>query len=399
LAPHAPKKLLHSRMTEIEIIGGSDAIARLGPLWAEVASHGRLGAFETFDLVQPAASLAQQHGSEPLVVMVRENGRPVSLLPLRRERLLGARTAVPLLQPLAQYADVVGKALDAACFAPMCAQLTKSGFDLILLRKVRADSGLHPLLDGHALSQRATERALYIDLRSYESFATFDASFSSTTRRNRRQRRKRLESEAGPLSFDVLRGNNAVAAFDTAIAWKRRWLADRGISSPVFDRGPWETLLRGAVSSGAAIVSRLSAGSTPVAMEVGFAEGATYISYLGAFDARFGAYSPGQEQMLRTVAWCFEQGLERYDLLAPADDYKRQWVRKDTGVALDDYAIALTQVGRGVAEVRRHVRPLARDIYLKLTPEIRVAGGRYGVPAAAAAAAAVCASMVIATLE
>jgi CelD/BcsL family acetyltransferase involved in cellulose biosynthesis len=102
--------------------------------------------------------------------------------------------------------------------------------------------------------------------------------------------------------------------------------------------------------------------------------------------------------MLRTIAWCFAQGFTRYDLLAPADDYKRQWARTDTGVALDDYAIALTSVGRGIAGVRRHVRPLARDLYLRLRPEIRVAGGRYGVPAAAAAAA-VCASMVIATLE
>ena len=102
--------------------------------------------------------------------------------------------------------------------------------------------------------------------------------------------------------------------------------------------------------------------------------------------------------MLRTIAWCFEQGFSRYDLLAPADDYKRQWTRTGTSVAVDDYAIALTHVGRGVAELRRHVRPFARDFYHRLSPEMRVAGGRYGMPAAALAAAAA-AGAVIAVIE
>lgn len=385
-------------MNDIEIISGSDAIAQLGPLWAEAAAHAGLGAFETFDLMRSAAALAEQRGSTPHVVVVREGGRAVSLLALRCKRLLGARTAVPLVQPLAQYADVIGKALSPERLSEICRRLSQQRIDLLLLRKVRADSGLHAAFAAHGLSQRAEERALYIDLQAYPSFGAYDASFSSTTRRNRRQRRRKLEAAAGPLAFEVLSGSEAEAAFDTAIAWKRRWLAERGISSPVFDAGPWEALLRSMVSSGAAIVMCLKAGGAPVAIEVGFADRSTYMAYLGAFDPAHSAHSPGQEQMLRTIAWCFAQGFTRYDLLAPADDYKRQWARRDTGVAIDDYAVALTHVGRGVAGVRRRVRPLARDFYLRLTPEIRLAGGRYGVPAAAAAAA-VCASMVLSTLE
>lgn len=387
-------------MNDIEIISGPGAVARLGPLWAEAeaATHAGLGAFARFDLVQAAAALAERAGNMPFVVVVREGGRAVSLLALRRERLLGARTAVPLLQPLAQYADVAGKALTPQTLADLCGRLSKLGIDLLLLRKVRADSGLHDALVAHGLSQRAEERALYIDLAAYPSFEVYAASFSGATRRNRRQRRQKLEAAAGPLSFEVLSGTPAEAAFDTGLAWKRHWLAERGISSPVFDAGPWEALLRGMVSSGAAIVTCLKAGAAPVAVEVGFADRSTYVAYLGAFDPAHGAHSPGQEQMLRTIGWCFEEGFTRYDLLAPADDYKRQWARTDTGVAIDDYAVALTHVGRGVAGVRRHVRPLARDLYLRLKPEIRVAGGRYGVPAAAAAAA-VCASMVLSTLE
>ncbi len=386
-------------MDEIEIASGFDAIARLHPLWNEAgARSGGLGVFERFDLVEAAACIATQAGAEPLVVMVRRQGRVETLLPLRRERRLGARIAVPLVHPLAQYTDVAGKPLAAHELPPLCGKLAEKGIDVLLLRKVRADSGLFEALTQHAQSQRANESALYIDLQAYSNFAAYDASFSSRTQRNRRQRRQRLEAAAGPLSFDVLRGNEAMAAFDTAVAWKRAWLAERGISSPVIASGHWENLLRGTVSSGAAIVTALCAGGSLAAIEVGFGDRSTYVSYLGAYDPKLSAFSPGQEQMRRTIAWCFDQGFARYDLLAPADDYKRQWARTDTAIAIDDYAIALTHVGRGMAELRRHIRPLARDIYHSLSPEMRVAGGRYGVPAAAAAAA-MCAGAVIAALE
>ncbi len=387
-------------MNDIEIVSGHPAISGLAPLWHEAAAHGCVRTFETFELVRGAAKVAEDNGSEPLVLVFRRNGKVASLLALRAERLMGARMAIALVHPLAQYADTAGAALEPLEFERACRMLAKRGINALLLRKVRADSGLHGVLSRRGHSQDASETALYIDLSAYESFAAYDGSFSSTTRRNRRQRRQKLETLAGPLSFAVLRGAEALPAFDTAIAWKRDWLAARGISSPVFDGGAWEGLLRGMVSSGEAIVSTLRGGDKLVAVEVGFADDKTYIAYLGAFEPELGTVSPGQEQMLRTIAWCFEQGFARYDLLAPADDYKRQWARKETGVSIDDYMVALTAVGRGVAEVRRRVRPVARDLYLRLSPDVRAAGGRYGKPAATvAAAAALCASAVLAAIE
>ena len=386
-------------MDDIEIASGFEAIARLEPLWNEAGARSGVGAFERFELVRAAAQLAERRGAEPLVAVLRRKGRAVSLLPLRCERLLGARTAVPLVYPLAQYTDVAGEALNPDDLVRLCDLLGRKGTDVLLLRKVRQDSGLYAALSRHARSQRARETAHYIDLQAYETFAAYDASFSSRTRRNRRQRQQRLESQAGPLSFEVLHGAEAAAACDTAVIWKRRWLAARGVSSPVFDAGDWERLFRAAVCSGGAIVTVLKAGAALVAVEIGFADRTSYVSYLGAYDEAFSAFSPGQEQMLRTIAWCFEQGFARYDLLAPADDYKRHWSREGTGVAIDDYAIALTHVGRGITALRRHVRPIARDFYHGLSPELRVAGNRYGAPAAAVAAAAATAGALIVALE
>jgi CelD/BcsL family acetyltransferase involved in cellulose biosynthesis len=386
-------------MDDIEIVSGLDAIARLDTCWAEVGARaGGIGVFERFELVRAAADVAQQRGSEPMVAVFRREGATKTLLALRRERFMGVRAAVPLVYPLAQYTDVVGDGLGARELDRLCHRLSQSGTDLLLLHKVRADSGLYEAVTANAQSQRAADTALYIDLQSFKTFDAYDSSFSSKTRRARRQRRQRFEAAAGPLSFGMARGDEAVAAFDTALAWKRAWLAERGVSSAVFDSGAWERLLRGTVTSGQAVVSVLRAGDALAAVEIGFVDKTSYVAYLGTFDPLFSSFSPGQHQMLGTIAWCFDQGFSRYDLLAPSDDYKRQWARADTDVAIDDYAIALTHVGRGVAEVRRHVRPLARDIYRRLSPELRVAGGRYGVPAVAAAAA-MCAGAVIASIE
>lgn len=389
-----------SAMDDFEIVSGFDAVARLQPLWNEAgAQSGGVGAFARFEIVRAAAQLAERRGAEPLVAVRRRDGHTLSLLPLRRERLFGARAAVPLVYPLAQYTDVAGQALSPDDLSRLCKLLARRGVDVLLLRKVREDGGLFEALSQHAQSQRTPETALYIDLAAYGTFAAYDASFSSRTRRNRRQRLQKLEAEAGPLTFEVLRGADAAAAFDTAVAWKQRWLAQRGMSSPVFDSGDWERLLREIVCSGGTIVTTLKAGADPIAVEVGFKDRTSYVAYLGAYDEKLASFSPGQEQMLRTIAWCFDQGFTRYDLLAPADDYKRHWARTDTGVAIDDYAIALTSVGRGIAELRRHVRPIARDLYHRLSPEMRAVGGRYGVPAAAVAAAAAAAGVVMAAIE
>lgn len=386
-------------MDAIEIASGFDAIARLQPLWSEADARFGVGAFEQFDLVLAAARLAERQGAQPLVAVLRNAAGGTSLLPLRRERLIGARAVLPLLHPLSQYTDAAGAALVPEQLAGLCDMLRRQGTDLMLLRRVREDSRLHAAVSLKAKSQNARDTAPYIDLAGFGTFTAYEASFSSRTRRNRRQRLQRLEKQEGPLSFEVLRGVEAAAAFETAVAWKRRWLAERGISSPVFGSMDWTGVLRESVCRGTTIVTGLKAGPTLVAVEAGFAGRSDYIAYLGAFDERLAGFSPGQEQMLRTIAWCFEQGFARYDLLAPADDYKRQWTRTETAVAIDDYAVALTHVGRGVAEIRRHVRPLARAVYHRLPPEMRAAGGRYGMPAAAAAAAAMAASAAIAVVE
>jgi hypothetical protein len=133
------------------------------------------------------------------------------------------RVAVPLLYPLAQYTEVSGQPLSPDELLRLCDALKTAGTDVLLLRKVREDSGLFEALSQHGQSQRAKDLAYYIDLEAHGTFAKYDALFSARTRRNRRQRMQKLEQQAGSLSFEVLRGEDAAQAFNIASEWKRRW--------------------------------------------------------------------------------------------------------------------------------------------------------------------------------
>src|SRR5688572_15727065 len=147
-------------MDELEIVSGFEAIAGMQMPWrdADVRSGG-IGAFDRFEIVRAAAQLAQQRGTEPLVAVLKRDGRTASLLPLKRERLIGARIAVPLVYPLAQYSDVAGEALRPEDLVRLCDRLGQMGTDVLLLRKVREDSGLSAALRQHGQSQRAQETA------------------------------------------------------------------------------------------------------------------------------------------------------------------------------------------------------------------------------------------------
>jgi CelD/BcsL family acetyltransferase involved in cellulose biosynthesis len=91
------------------------------------------------------------------------------------------------------------------------------------------------------------------------------------------------------------------------------------------------------------VVSRLAVGEQAVAREIGFVHKGYYVSHLGTFDAAFGGFAPGTMQMDETIAACMERGLDTFDLLAPADDYKLDFA--DGVVSVRDYTMALSAKG------------------------------------------------------
>lgn len=330
--------------------------------------------FKRPEVLAACARTALAEDSEPVLCVLERAGRAVFWMPLRTRRRLGVLEALPLTAPIAQDVDGVGPAPDpAALRAAFEALSTRLGVDVVVLRKLRADGALAAALRGAGVTPFAESAAPYVDLAGFGDFATYEASFSSGTRRNRRQRRQAAEKVLGPLAFHIgvmSAVPNARDALDRAIGWKRDWLAAQGAVSGVIGT-PWERALVEAAVAGDAVLSTLSYGERLAAVELGMGNGDVYQAYLGAYDPELARYSPGQEQMLRTIAWCADRGFARYDLLAPPDPYKSHWTRGDTAAPLVDVCVPLTLVGRLGALAEMHGRASAKAAIERLPEPAR----------------------------
>ncbi len=313
-----------------------------------------------------AASERAQAAQEPVLAARLRHGATTTVLPLRITRRHGVTRAVDLTAPLGQYSDTIGRHVTADDIVMLARQLrSQYGVDVVEARRVRADSDLAGALAAAGARRHAPQSAPFIDLTAFRDFSEYDAQASRHTRRNRKQRRRKLADAHGPLAFSVVPAREHRDVLRMAIGWKREWLGAHGHPNIVFDGAANEDALLRACDDPHAHLSLLRAGDTLAAVELGFSAGAYYAAYLGSYNPALASYSVGQEQMLRTIAWCFEQGFARYDLLAPADDYKRGWAR-GSAVAVHDYCLPLSPVGAGHVFARRYGRPLARRCFRAL---------------------------------
>jgi CelD/BcsL family acetyltransferase involved in cellulose biosynthesis len=133
-----------------------------------------------------------------------------------------------------------------------------------------------------------------------------------------------------------------------ALAFKRIWLASRGLNSSVIGNPDWEDLLAMLASprreTGPLFAACLSVGDRPAAIEIGIVNGHRWCSLLGAINPEFAKAGPGHVQMAETAAYCRETGFAIYDLMAPADLYKQRLATN--AVVVRDYAAALGIGGR-----------------------------------------------------
>lgn len=358
--------------TSLRIATGIDEIRTLGPLWARISEAGGLRTpFESFPHILSSARAATETNSLPLIA-IHEKSDGVAALPLRTDTHLGVRRVMALTFPLAQYFDCAGVALEPCDLTALCRLLRRHfGVDALIFRKVPEGGGLWRALVTHGATMSEPAEGPYIDLVRFATFDAYDASFSNKTRRARRQRRQKLEAGYGPLSLMVLAGDQGSRVLSTALDWKVRWLNAFGQASPVLDGAAWQEALCACARSDNARLSALYAGDRLVAAELGFIARQHYVAYLGAFDPELSTMSPGQEQMMRTIAWAIKNGITRYDLLAPGDVYKRHWTREPTAINVADFTIALTGLGQSYAFARNTARPLAKRLFKAMPASLR----------------------------
>ena len=295
------------------------------------------------------------------IVAVRDGARLVALWPLQRDRMLGARVVRWLGEPWTQYGDVLvaDDRFRLQHLATAWREIASwTDVDLVKLGRVRVDSALSALpgLSGRTIVHR--EGAPFIDLSRQRP----------TPSKGLRARRRKLEA-MGPVRFDIVTGaaerQDSVAQ---AVAFKAAWLRSRGLASSGLSHASLDALMASLADTESLVIGRLRVGDAVAALELGFRANRTFRSLLGSHDERFAQGSPGHQLIGHMVDWCRADGLAAYDLMVPADAYKRQWANDE--MIVHDHLVSTRWRGR-LARAWYESRPHLKRLYLRLPERMR----------------------------
>lgn len=350
---------------EAEVFSGADALDAVEAEWRAIEREGALNSpFQSFAVAEASLPAHLAHRHEPQIVVVREHGMTRAILPLMMTSMAGSRVLRFLGDPLIQYGDaVLSRAGTEAHLVAALHAAGKLSADAALFRKVRSDAKISALLSRRAQVSRV-EEAPYADLRRVVSLPPRDA-------RELRRYRRRL-AEQGEVELKIKRGRDALGCVQAALEMKRNWLAAKGFTSSVIGDEAWESVLASLVTGHANLLAcaRLEIGGKLAAIEVAITHGKRWHAFLGAIDPAFARSGPGQVQMADTIAYAREQGFTAYDLLAPADAFKR--VIATGAISVCDYALPLSLQGQVAARAFRFA-PLAKSMLGKLPTPLRSA--------------------------
>lgn len=350
---------------DAEIFSGAKAIEAVSADWRAIEREGALPTpFQSYAVAEASLAAHRAHGHEPHIVVIREGNAAVAILPLVMTHMAGSRVLRFLGDPLIQYGDaILSRAGSEAHLMQALLATGTLGADAALFRKVRNDAKLSPLLSRRA-HVSSVEESPYLDLRRETRLPPRDM-------RELRRYRRRL-AETGEVELRVTRGDDARDCARTALELKRGWLAAKGYTSSVIGDPHWEAVLTSLVTDHANLLAcaRLEVGGKLAAIEVAITQGKRWHAFLGAINPDFAKSGPGQVQMADTIAYAREQGFAAYDLLAPADAFKR--VIATGAIAVCDYALPLSLQGQVAARAFRFA-PQAKTLLAKLPAPLRAA--------------------------
>ncbi len=361
------------------------AFEALGPEWRQLDQEATSPSlFQSFPWCRAVFDHHLEHGKrfEPLVVALRERGRLVGVLPLKRSRFGPARIATGFGEPYQQYSDVLlapdapanaaARLLDAACRLPGC--------DGLHLLKVRDDSPLAPLLAARRAIRSNEDAAPFVDLRPFPDFKAYHATVNAKTRKNMRNARNRL-SRGATLSHRLLTDPTDVAALvERAHSGRERWLEAQGLTSRAFRDPTFGAFTRAIAKaddeSGISVMAMsLMLDEMPIADQWGFVFNNRYYAYVATWAPEFEESSPGKLHLEEVIRACKERGVEVADFLMPAARYKFTWASEAMPVA--DYALPLSLSAHIAFSLwAGRIRPFLKRTALKLPPALRSRAAR-----------------------
>jgi CelD/BcsL family acetyltransferase involved in cellulose biosynthesis len=334
-----------------------DSLEAIETEWRQFEQDADGTAFQTFDWLATWFRVVGPHThARPAIVVGRcDAGRTLFILPLAvtpgavtRLTFLGSDLCdynAPLLAR--DFWTHITPDRFQALWRDVRRQLQADyGYDLVELSKL-------PELVGTQANPLLTLAAGLNPSNAYvaDLFGTWDqfyeAKRSAATRRRDRTKLKRL-GEFGDVRFVTPRGHDEIArTMDVLFEQKVRSLARMGAPN-IFARPGWREFYAAVAvnprMAQSVHVSRLDAGPTFTAINLGLILGKDYYHVLASHDdgeaSRFG---PGVAHLRELLKFSIERGLKRFDFTIGDERYKREWA--DRTVPLYDHVAAATACG------------------------------------------------------
>jgi CelD/BcsL family acetyltransferase involved in cellulose biosynthesis len=357
----------------VEIISGRDAFLSLKPEWDDLFARAGLPQ----QLFQRHAFLRHwcDHylaGDDRLCLVVgREAGRLVMLWPLERRRRLGLELVRLMGAPVAQFGDVLIEP------SPQREQwlergweaLRRRGIDLVELRLVRADAALAHCSRLMTTAPVVSQEAPFADLGLRVAPDGPSLIYPARDRSNYRRRLRRL-AERGEIAFVHQEPGPAAAMLaEQAVAMKRASLAQHGVVAPAVLNPRFGRFFAAvAADRGEDVGLRLSVvtcDGQPVGIDLSFDCKGRSFGHVIASDPAFEREGLGRVLIHHAFASARARGNSIFDLLAPADPYKRE--HADGAVPVRDFTVPLSWRGQLACDLALpHLRPTLKAIAKRL---------------------------------
>lgn len=265
-------------------------------------------------LAREFATAAHQFCAPVEVVLVRQGGRTVGLIPFQRR---GRRRAVPIADGMNEYQSFLLD--DSVTVQPKdwmsAAKLSEFGFDHIAL-----DNASELRQQAHTVGP-----CPFADLsQGFDAYCENLKQRGSRTVRETQRKRRKLARELGDTRFELR--SDCEEGFDALVRWKQAQHQRTNVydtfahdSVVEFLRHVWQTRTSG--FSG--FLCTLHAGDSLVAVHLGIRTKRVAHMWFPAYDRELQNYSPGLVMLLEMSEALAEDGIERLDFGPGPQRYKR----------------------------------------------------------------------------
>lgn len=333
----------------LEIVTSPERLAALAPAWTALwrrvdglvfQSHGWVSAWWRTDHNIERRAL--------LIGLVWVGGALKAVLPLATVRRKGVRLLEWAAKDHSDYGDIlVAPDCDPAALAAIWRRVLAEGaFDMAYLNRLLPDAAVRPLLTAARFRPNHRSELNFRVAGPWRTGAEWFEAQSKKTRQNYRRSCKFLE-EAGAVRFRLLGADEPLAPILARVAMlKRKWMAERGHESDLFDRDSTslEALVAVLAELGILRIFVLECAGTVIAVSINFVQRNRMMAFVTTYDSDFERGSPGTVLMMDYIQWSIDQGLEMVDFLCGGEDFKRRFATET--VVLDSVVCARTLRGQ-----------------------------------------------------